>query len=66
MLEGATRIVVSRAGGEIVVDGNNVRAIETEYPLFELGEQYLFFLFRSPSGSYSVPLGHVPGKRPIG
>jgi len=54
MLGGATRLIVSRAGGETVVDGNKVRAIETEYPLFHLGEQYLFFLYRSPSGTYSV------------
>ena len=37
-----------------MVDGNKVRAIETEYQLFHLGEQYLFFLIRSPSGTYSV------------
>jgi hypothetical protein len=54
MLGEATRLIVSRAGGETVVDGNKVRAIETEYPLFHIGEQYLFFLYRSPSGTYSV------------
>jgi hypothetical protein len=54
MLEGATNLIVSRAGGETVVDGNKVRAIETEYPLFDLGEQYVFFMIRFPSGTYSV------------
>jgi hypothetical protein len=54
MLEGANRLVASRAGGETLVDGDKVRAIETEYPLFDLGEQYLFFLIRNPSGTYSV------------
>ncbi len=57
MLGGATGLIVSRAGGETVLDGNKVRAIETEYQLFHLGEQYLFFLFRSRSGTYSVGLG---------
>ena len=54
MLRGVRGLIVSRAGGETVVDGNKVRAIETEYQLFHLGEQYLFFLIRSPSGTYSV------------
>jgi hypothetical protein len=58
MLGGARGLIVSRPGGETVVDGNKVRAIETEYPLFHLGEQYLFFLSRSSSGTYSVgPVG---------
>jgi hypothetical protein len=54
MLGGARGLIVSRAGGETVVDGNKVRAIETEYQLFHLGGQYLFFLFRTPSGTYSA------------
>ena len=54
VLEGANRLIVSRAGGNTVVDGNKVTAIETEFPLFHLGEQYLFFLIRNPSGTFSV------------
>ena len=47
-------LVVSRPGGETTPDGKKIRAIETEYPLFRLGEQYLFFLRRQPSGSFFV------------
>jgi hypothetical protein len=54
VLAGTSTVVVSRAGGEIVLNGKKVQAIETEFPLFSLGEQYLFFMIRLPSGSYLV------------
>ncbi len=66
MIGGARSIIVSRAGGQTVLNGNSIRAIETDFPLFHLGEQYIFFLNRNDdSGSYSVRSSaafHVEGE----
>lgn len=48
-------IVVSRPGGVIDLGGHEFRAIDAGFPLFRLGQQYLFFLHQiSSSSSYSV------------
>ena len=54
MLASAASLVVTRPGGETQIDGCEVRAIETEFPLFRLNTQYIFFLHRQASGAYLV------------
>lgn len=70
-------IVVARAGGVTTVNGHPVRAIDPEFRLFRLGEQYLFFLYQIPnmgtfkafadesfliSGDRAIPAKTHPGK----
>lgn len=54
LLSNAHNIIVTRAGGELLIGENHFRAIETEFPLFKLNEQYLFFLNKTESGSFLV------------
>lgn len=52
-LDVGSHIVVSRAGGELVIDGRNVLAIEPEFPSLQPGNDYIFFVhFNADSRSF--------------
>ena len=49
------QIVVTRPGGVTVLAGQTVRAIEPEFQLFHLNEQYIFFLhFDDSTGAFAL------------
>ena len=52
-LSAGQQIVVTRPGGVTLLAGQAIRAIEPEFPLFHLNEQYIFFLhFDSSTGAF--------------
>lgn len=52
-----TNIEVVRPGGTIVLEGYSVKVHETDFPDFELGDEYVLFLRGGEGGSYRVASG---------
>jgi len=50
-------IEITRPGGTLILDGHSVHSSESDFPRFELGAEYVFFLKRAPNGSFSFPYG---------
>jgi hypothetical protein len=53
----STTITIRRPGGTLSLEGGTVFAYEPDFPMFEVGEEYVLFLKRSPDGYYVLPHG---------
>ncbi|MBZ5630293.1 MAG: hypothetical protein LAO06_15645 [Acidobacteriia bacterium] len=54
-LHPGSQITVTRTGGELIIYGHPVKATESSYPPFQLGDTYALFLkFLPSSGSYQA------------
>ncbi|HET7695637.1 MAG TPA: hypothetical protein VFK57_08020 [Vicinamibacterales bacterium] len=50
-------IEIDRLGGTIILEGKTVNVYESDFPNFELGDEYILFLGGSGGQVYDVPAG---------
>ena len=56
----SNEFVLSKNGGQTILDGVEIEQVEKEFPQYQLGQKYLFFLSLDPSGEATTaggPLG---------
>ena len=55
LLTSGSHIVITRPGGSTTISGERFEAVEPEFPLFQIGVQYIFFLHLDrETGSFRV------------
>jgi hypothetical protein len=50
-------IIVRRAGGTVSIEGRQVKGTESDFPAFEMADEYILFLKPAAEGHYTVLYG---------
>jgi hypothetical protein len=66
-LKPATKIVVTKPGGTMNIEGYQIQSLEADFPAFQAGEEYVLFLkFDATADQYVVPYGAQGAFRNLG